>query len=230
LKAGSRNAQVIPALDCRRITAIGARPAEGELLTGGLDGELDAWSWNGRWQQRRLQPATHRKAVAQEGLDIIWATYTPNSIVGICSLADARRWVSVSADGEACVWDQATLACRWQLPEVGSPRSLAAHPDSARIAVGVKKGGFGRPQSAVVLAEVGPLTLDPSWRSQTVLSLARAAGAERTSPAGPLDPARLAILADALEDAGCSNDEVLRHLRSHDPRLHRCWIVDGFLE
>ena len=34
-----------------------------------------------------------------------------------------------------------------------------------------------------------------------------------TSEDGTLDPLRLAILADALEEAGCDNEEILDHLR-----------------
>lgn len=34
---------------------------------------------------------------------------------------------------------------------------------------------------------------------------------------GTLDPARLAVLADALEEAGCNNEYILRHLRGWEP-------------
>jgi hypothetical protein len=229
LKGGQHEVEVIPAQDCRRITAIGARPAEEKFMTGGRDGEVDAWLWEGGWRQRRLRPATNRKAPDSTGLDITWATYTPNSIVGICSLAEDTRWASASADGEICIWDEDSLVCSWQLPERGTARSLAAHPDKPWIAVGVKKGGFGRPQSAVVIVEVSPLALDPSWRTPTVLGLARAADEERISPNGSLDPARLAILADALEDTGCADVRLLNHLRNHDHRLRGCWVVDALL-
>jgi hypothetical protein len=230
LKGGRQGAQIIPAQDCRRITAIGARPVEEKFMTGGQDGEVDAWSWDGRWQQRRLRPPTNRSAGDSKGLDITWAAYTPNSVVGICSLADDTRWVSVSAAGEIGIWDEDTLACDWQLPEPGTARSLAAHPDKPWIAVGVKKGGFSRPQSAVVIVEVESLSLDPSWQTSTVLGLARAAQTERVSLEGPLDPARLAILADALEDAGCADVRLLGHLRNHDRRLRDCWIISGLLD
>jgi len=62
---------------------------------------------------------------------------------------------------------------------------------------------------------------DPAWRTSTVLALARAADAEHTSDNYP-------ILADALQDAGCSDDAVLNHLR---PPAHArgCWVLNGVL-
>jgi hypothetical protein len=41
--------------------------------------------------------------------------------------------------------------------------------------------------------------------------------------------AQLPILADALEDAGCDNAEVLAHCRSQGPHVRGCWVVDLIL-
>ena len=52
----------------------------------------------------------------------------------------------------------------------------------------------------------GPV-LDPAWfawQGRVVAQLARAAYENRHLPEGNLDPARLEVLADALEDAGCA--------------------------
>jgi hypothetical protein len=46
---------------------------------------------------------------------------------------------------------------------------------------------------------------------------------------GLLDPDRLAVLADALEDAGCENADVLGHLRSPGPHARGCWALDLIL-
>ena len=97
LKGNPQQTLVIPVQDWRRIGAVGARPSEDAFITGGLDGELDAWSWTGSWQQHRLRPAPDRKGIAHPDRYLVWATYNPNSIVGICSLCDGDRWVSVSA-------------------------------------------------------------------------------------------------------------------------------------
>jgi hypothetical protein len=41
-----------------------------------------------------------------------------------------------------------------------------------------------------------------------------------------LDPFRLSALADALEEAGCTEAAVLDHLRSPGPHVRGCWVVD----
>jgi hypothetical protein len=46
---------------------------------------------------------------------------------------------------------------------------------------------------------------------------------------GELDPARLAVLSDALEDAGCDNADLLAHLRGFGPHTLGCWALDLIL-
>jgi hypothetical protein len=74
-----------------------------------------------------------------------------------------------------------------------------------------------------------PVLLEPSWRTATVVSVAQAAYEERELPSGLLDAGRLAVLADALEDQGCSEAEILNHLRSPGPHVRGCWAVDEVL-
>jgi hypothetical protein len=71
-----------------------------------------------------------------------------------------------------------------------------------------------------------PVVLDPGWLTADVVMLARAAYDERLLPHGELDPARLAVLADALLDAGCTSAEVLAHLRGPGPHVRGCDAVD----
>lgn len=53
------------------------------------------------------------------------------------------------------------------------------------------------------------------WLTPTVLAIARRAYDER-------DFAALPILADALEEAGCESEDILRHLRGQE----RCWLCE----
>jgi hypothetical protein len=71
-----------------------------------------------------------------------------------------------------------------------------------------------------------PVVLEPAWLTADVVTLARAAYHERIMPSGELDPARLAVLADALLDAGCTSAEVLAHLRGPGPHVRGCVAVD----
>jgi hypothetical protein len=61
-----------------------------------------------------------------------------------------------------------------------------------------------------------------------VVALARAAYDERLLPSGELDPQRLAVMADALEEAGAA-EEALAHLRGPGPHVRGCHAVDACL-
>jgi hypothetical protein len=68
------------------------------------------------------------------------------------------------------------------------------------------------------------------WNGGVVPRLAEAAYSERVLPAGTLESARLAILADAFEEAGADDETLLRHLRSLGPHVRGCFAVDLLLQ
>jgi hypothetical protein len=67
------------------------------------------------------------------------------------------------------------------------------------------------------------------WNDGTVRRLAEGAYEHRLLPSGTLDLARLAVLADALEEAGCDQADILKHLRGPGPHVRGCWAVDLLL-
>jgi hypothetical protein len=73
------------------------------------------------------------------------------------------------------------------------------------------------------------VTVESRWQTPAVVALAQAAYDDRPLPAGTLDPDRLAVLADALEEAGCTDAELLTHLRGPGPHVRGCWVVDSLL-
>jgi hypothetical protein len=86
-------------------------------------------------------------------------------------------------------------------------------------------------EQARILREVAgnpfrPIVIAPGCLTPSVVSLAEAAYTERELPSGHLDTARLAVLSDALEDAGCDNADLLAHLRSSGPHVRGCWALD----
>ena len=99
--------------------------------------------------------------------------------------------------------------------------------------MGVESTDLAREEAAVaaLIREVfgnpfSIITLDPTWRTQTVCNIAQAVYDERTLPSGELELDRLAVLADALEESGCTAADVLTHLRSPGPHVRGCWVVD----
>jgi hypothetical protein len=74
--------------------------------------------------------------------------------------------------------------------------------------------------------------LDPAcltWSDRTIVKLAAAIYEERELPAGTLDSSPLPILADALEEANCTDDTILSHLRGPGPHVRGCWVIDLIL-
>ncbi|WP_157470099.1 hypothetical protein [Gemmata sp. SH-PL17] len=60
------------------------------------------------------------------------------------------------------------------------------------------------------------------WLTPDVLALARGIYEDQDFSAMP-------ILADALQDAGCDNDDILSHCRGPGPHVRGCWVVDSVL-
>jgi biotin carboxyl carrier protein len=81
-------------------------------------------------------------------------------------------------------------------------------------AVGLLRDIFGDPFREVML--------DPAWRTEAVVGLAR--GMYETRNFSPMP-----VLADALEDAGCADPGVLAHCRATTPHTRGCFVVDAVL-
>jgi hypothetical protein len=64
-----------------------------------------------------------------------------------------------------------------------------------------------------------PVTVTRNWLAPIVKQLATAIYEDR-------DFDRLPILADALEDAGCNQPDILSHLRSGGDHCRGCWALD----
>jgi hypothetical protein len=88
----------------------------------------------------------------------------------------------------------------------------AADAAEAAVQVALLRDIFGNP--------FRPVKLKPAWLTSTVVQLARGIYEERAFD-------RMPILADALQDAGCDNDDVLDHCRdAKQVHVRGCWVVD----
>jgi hypothetical protein len=117
-------------------------------------------------------------------------------------------------DGGLSVWDVETG--ERLLDDRSAPRYTRYHR-SARslLAIDPERGQF----------HVGKIVghpVDPSWLTANVLRVAQGIAKERTF-------GDLPILGDALEDAGCSDADVLGHCRDGSPHGRECWVLDRIL-
>jgi hypothetical protein len=108
-----------------------------------------------------------------------------------------------------------------RVPEAEDMYEVVAHTWSYAIDGDRKDSEFK--QCRLLRCIVGnpfrPASLDPSRRTSTVIALAQGIYDERAFD-------RLPILADALQDAGCDNDDILNHCRDTGPHARGCWVVD----
>lgn len=112
---------------------------------------------------------------------------------------------------------------------IESLREAACAAATAAGRASASPGGFQQEQQAQVALirdiygnPFRPVAADPSWRTSTVDSLARQMYESR-------DFSPMPILADALQDAGCENPDVLDHCRGPGPHARGCWVVDLLL-
>jgi hypothetical protein len=115
----------------------------------------------------------------------------------------------------------------------GGQLSFQQAAEAAAAAVG-KPNEERRLQSQLVHDIVGnpflPLLPLPAselhWHDGIIVKMANAVYEDRDLPFGHLAPTRLAVLADALEEAGCTDADLLGHLRSPGPHVRGCWVLD----
>jgi hypothetical protein len=95
----------------------------------------------------------------------------------------------------------------------GIALAAGACPEQEQQA-GLVREQFGNPFRRVAV--------ELRWLSSDVLALARGIHADWAFD-------RLPILADALQDAGCDNEDILSHCRGPGPHVRGCWVVDWVL-
>jgi hypothetical protein len=145
------------------------------------------------------------------------------------------------ADGMATVEDvgeaEAKVLRKFNMHEASFMGFIALfNPPSVSLVAeeAAKHSGWGVAPFCDILRELfgNPFratTLNPALRTADVVRLAEAAYSDRHLPSGRLNPACLAVLADALEDAGCADPDLLGHLRGPGPHVRGCWALDLLL-
>jgi len=151
----------------------------------------------------------------------------------------ARRWVAVAeavADGKIDVGKLPDESCETALSGLVDNGMAHAVMDifmvgwqlsESELQPGDASWALERCKQALVVREIfgnpfRPIPANTSWLTSTVVTLAQAIYDERAFD-------QLPILADALEDAGCGNADILNHCRQPGEHVRGCWLVDLLL-
>ncbi len=147
------------------------------------------------------------------GLDTVGAEEQVREAEFAWCLARAVAW----ATGETLHLDpETTVAFRGPDPQRRPPSHFGAPPPHPfrDEPPALLRDVFGNP--------FRPLSVDAGWLTADVLGVARAIYAEGSFRDLP-------ILADGLEEAGCSDEAVLRHCRGPGLHVRGCFVLDALL-
>jgi hypothetical protein len=209
---------LIPDVQCRRAVEVAERFADGMAETAELQAAWDeAREVCDAVFDARAESCTLRNEEEVDGY----------GVHEVC--ADACAWASVCYGAAqpmedrfkdsilSALLDSATAVAHAVLPldlafsAYNTPPRRAALNSEAEAHNQLVRDIFGNP--------FRPVTFDPTWRTTTAVQLTQGIYDSR-------DFSTMPILADALQDAGCDNADILDHCRGPGPHVRGCWVVD----
>jgi hypothetical protein len=189
---------------------------------------------DGRTTRRKLNAAWDRADMAAEGIHLSGAGDVDQSpsqaAAALRPDLDAALVAELAAATPGAIARGAAYERIWQTPGKGS-KERWAEDDAVRRAAEAEEG---QAQANLLRDIFGSPFRDPPpippgvfvWQEGTIIRMATAIYYERDLPSGHLGPQRLAVLADALEDAGCQDAGLLEHLRGGGVHVRGCFAVD----
>jgi hypothetical protein len=164
---------------------------------------------------RRVWETTAPADATRNGVEV--AERFADGLLSIVELIEARRTIPMEREFMMVNW------AMWA-PSLSPDMAAASAARYAEWTVGSENE---RRVQAILLRDImgnpfRPVVIDPRWLTSTVVDLARLIYEERCFD-------RLPILADALMDAGCDDDEMLIHCRGDGLHARGCWAVDLIL-
>jgi hypothetical protein len=204
--ASARKSRLFACACCRRIWSLlldsRARDAVeiAERFADGLVGELERSE-----ARKEAQQVAQSRAVVAIPVSPKWERRA----------ASAVYYATARVAGEAFgAWGLAVEALVWQAGGYGLCDSEAISRSERTQQSAMLRDIFGNPFRPVARQSV--------CMTQTVTMLAQGIYESRDFSVMP-------ILADALEDAGCDNPDILSHCRGPGPHVRGCWVIDLLL-
>jgi len=149
---------------------------------------------------------------------------------GVVARPEAPKWerrtaslayYAAARQAMEAAWNVPGLAVEvlvWRAGGYGTCDCQAIKKAEGVIQAGLLRDIFGNP--------FRPVAIDPAWsrwQDGTIVRLAQAIYEDRTFD-------HLQVLADALEDAGCTDADILAHCRGPGQHVKGCYVGDALLE
>jgi hypothetical protein len=199
----ARKLRLFAASCCRRVDQLVVSRRDGleDAVTyiDGLEREADGTADAGAWEELVRRVLVARHDIIDRTMDEVEVAFCTFLTAIDNDPQPAALWASVNAN--------IALSQFPRRPEADEVAGTA----EAVVQAAFLRDIFGDP--------FRPVAFDASWRTDTALSLARVMYESR-------DFAAMPILADALQDAGCENADVLDHCRGNGVHVRGCWVVD----
>jgi hypothetical protein len=153
----------------------------------------------------------------REQLPAVRASLT--SVTAWCTIEDSA-WVAATRAALSGVRDAARSAARnkaWSGREERDAAWWQARAATRFTQASIVRDIFGTPFRSIALA---PTSL--AWHGGLIVSMARQMYDSR-------DFREIPVLADALEEAGCMDADILNHCRQPGEHVRGCWVIDTLL-
>ena len=205
-KASKRKRRLLACAFCYRVKSLvtderglATLTAAEQFADGLINGaELEQYERAAKKMRYETHPG-HLVFHAREACVVSASKHAGDAVKAGWYVATAKRWQRTEENGLT--------------PEDPSFKFIAEEAESKELA-----------EQATLFREIfgntlRPVSLSPSWRTDTAVALATQMYQSREFSAMP-------ILADALQDAGCDSADILEHCRSKGPHVRGCWVVD----
>lgn len=135
---------------------------------------------------------------------------------GTCEITDPRAKNLIAADMALATTSERPSDAAFEMTACALPLAgyFGGEREGEAVLCHLLRCVFGNP--------FRPVKSQKAWRNATATILAQTIYEDRVFD-------RLPILADALEEAGCTNADILAHCRQPGEHVRGCWVVDLLL-
>jgi hypothetical protein len=206
-KASERKLRLFAVACCRRITSL-LPDTRSQSAVSVLEKYADNQATDQELTDARTANDTVWRSTSQVGL-------APSAVAcAVHAKQDGSSPATVNAHGASANAAWAAAGVERDLGQKPTRKQSNKHSKERAVQTGFLRCIIGNP--------FRPVTLNPTWLTPTVKSLAEQIYNDRAFD-------RMPVLGDALEEAGCTVKEVLEHCRNGGEHVRGCWVVDKVL-